>query len=140
MKLDSFVMDFQDHGLRFEVGPAFVDLNPLFRAASEALLKPYALAAQLGRLDEKHALQLLARAYSESVIISADPEMSRDEVFSWLLSHEEDFNVLRSYAEHRDNFVSEGRDGNQLPEPGPSPDQNQQTADNGAGTSGEGNE
>lgn len=98
------VIEFEQHGIRFRVGPAFVDLNPVFRAASEALLRPYRLALQMGRVNDEQSLHLLARAYSESVIIEADPEMGREAVYRWLVDHPADFDVIRSFAEHRPNF------------------------------------
>ena len=105
------IADLPDAGVTFELGPAFIDLNPLFAAASEALLRPYVVAIQLERVSDEKQLDLLARVYAESVIIASKPDMERPALYDWLLAHPAEFNALREYAEHRPNFIDEDEDG-----------------------------
>lgn len=108
------VMGFKLHDdLKMKVGPAFVELNPLFAAASEALIRPYRLAIELERVPEEKQLELLARTYSESVIIETDPAMERKDVYKWLLANPVEFTYIRDYAQHKANFVEDG-DGDQI--------------------------
>ena len=109
--MTTLVAELPDAGVTFEIGPAFVDLNPLFAAASEALIRPYVVAIQLERISEEKQLDLLARVYAESVIIESKPEMDRPALYKWLLDHQAEFEALREYAEHRPNFVDEDEDG-----------------------------
>ena len=105
------VAELPDVGTTFELAPAFTDLNPLFAAASEALIRPYIVAIQLERVPDEKQLDLLARVYAESVIIASTPDMSRPALYDWLKAHPAEFTALREYAEHRPNFVDEEQDG-----------------------------
>lgn len=111
LNMTTLLAEMPDAGVTFEVGPAFVDLNPLFAAASEALIRPYIIAIQLERIAPEKHLDLLARVYAESVIIASTPEMSRPVLYKWLLDHPAEFIALREYTEHRPNFVDEEEDG-----------------------------
>lgn len=110
-KMKVLVAELPDVGVTFEIGPAFIDLNPLFAAASETLIRPYIIAIQLERVSDEKQLDLLARAYAESVIIASKPDMSRPALYDWLMAHPDEFTAIREYAEHRPNFVDEDKDG-----------------------------
>lgn len=115
------LINFEDHGVSFDVGPAFPDLNTLYRAAAFAFVKPYTLSAQLGRISEERSTELLASAYAEGVIFDSRPAMSRSEVRDWLIAHPTEFTIIRSYAEHRPNFEeTHGNAADAGPTPAPS--------------------
>lgn len=110
------LIKFEAHEVEFDVGPAFTDLNPLYRAAAIAYVQPYTLSSQLGRISEERSTELLAAAYAEGVIFDSRPTMTSQEIRSWLIAHPNEFTIIREYAEHRRNF--EEGDGN-AESPGP---------------------
>lgn len=93
---------------RVDVYPADFELNPAFAAAVEAYVKPYALAEELGRLDEDAARWALARAYAAAVIYGSPDEdlagLDREGWVSWLLEDPVRFDDLRALCEDRTNF------------------------------------
>lgn len=97
--------------------PADPAINPLFRQAGDEHIQPYYLAAESGRLSEETALQYLAIAYAEGVIVnSPDPgfkDFTVPEWVEWLIMNPEDFAILRSICEVTENFIDEDdADGN----------------------------
>lgn len=98
---------FADHGVTFECLPAVMDLNPIYRAAVEGILRPQIFRSFVGAIGEQKSLELMARVYVEGVIIESEPEMSDAERYDWIIAHPFEFEEMRSYAEHRPNFTGE---------------------------------
>lgn len=101
---DPLHISFEYLEVGFDFGPAFIDLNTLYRAAAQVYVKPYTLASQLGRISEERSVELLASAYAEGVIFQSSPSMSTREVKKWLIKHPEEFAIIRAHAECRRNF------------------------------------
>jgi hypothetical protein len=89
-------------GFSVDVMPAIPEVNPLFRAASIAFVRPLSLASALGRVSEHVGRRALVRAYAEGVICgSPSPEADgwgRKEWIAWLEAHPDEFDWIRNLA------------------------------------------
>jgi len=94
--------------MEIDICAADFDSNPLFRASSIAHIRPYAFAAQVGRLSEERSLQLLAKSYAEGVIVGSPSPGFTDFTIpqweQWLLGNPEKFATIRAIAEVKRNF------------------------------------
>jgi len=95
-------------GLAIDIMPADIDLNPVYQAAVLTHLRPYTLAASLGRLSEERSEQLLARVYADGIIVGSPTDghdkWRQADWEKWLLEHKEEFATLRSVAETPEAF------------------------------------
>lgn len=104
--------------LWMEVGAAVPELNPVYAAMFLVNQRPYSLALSLGRFSEQQARRLLARTYSEAVILKSSVQRSPAQWEEWLLANDWEFDQLRAMCEHAPNFEVQD-DGAQLEQPGP---------------------
>ncbi len=109
IRIIEFSGEHQKPHLELECLPPFPDLNLLFRVASHAILDPYRLAIELGKVTEETATRLYARLYAEAVIrASPTPgfeDMTRERWAEWLIEHPVHFTNLRSFCDFRNNWV-----------------------------------
>lgn len=104
-------------GIRVDIAPAILDLNPVFRAACLHYLRP-AMTRKLGAsLDNYHAEQMLVSCYARGGVIAGSPDepyASWDESQweDWLLANREEFRTIRSFAEVKANWDPDARAAN----------------------------
>lgn len=101
----TFGGNFPKPHLSIDCWPPFVDLNPLYRAASMHFVQPYKLAIDAGKLSEESAVRVLAQAYAEGVIAKSPTDGFQDlkgsDWIDWLVEHPDHFADLRAHVEVR---------------------------------------
>lgn len=105
-------IQFAEHDIEFDVGPALADLNIYFEVAHMAILQPHTFAAQLGgkHMPEEKARGLMAQAFVEGCIFESRPEMTADQRYAWLIGHPFEYEKFKGIVEMRSNFVEGGND------------------------------
>ena len=101
-------LELVDHGMTLTVGAADVELNTYYNAAAQAFIQPIALRLELGKVSEEEQLEIAMRTYAVGVVLGSDPEMSEEELFQWFRKHPEEFDIIVSVADFKENFTENG--------------------------------
>lgn len=117
MTMRQVVFDYREDKLAINILQADANVNSIFQAAVLTHIRPYALAASMGRLSEARSEQLLARVYADGIIVGSPTEgydkFTQADWEKWLLENKEEFRQLRSVAECPEAFGDNyGQSGN----------------------------